>query len=242
MGLRHLLPTTTRLYLRVWQRRCADFISGRYRQFAITKKSDNILSWALTVQQPITGGEEATNKIKNLTLAINSLQFITIEPGQHFSFWHVVGNPSALKGYLKSRSIVQGQLTAETGGGLCQLSGLIYLLALKAGLSVTERHAHSKDIYREEERFTPLGSDATVAYGYKDLRFINTLPHPIQLQFTITPQQLSGNISSPMPIVEKNIRFSYTQTGHTVEAITFINDTVLHRNTYIRMHPINSAL
>jgi vancomycin resistance protein VanW len=135
---------------------------------------------------------------------------------------------------------VQSQVVAETGGGLCQLSGLIYLLALKAGLTITERHAHSLDIYREAERFAPLGSDATVSFGYKDLRFINTLPHPIGLQFTLSPTLLSGSITSGLPIAEKDIRFGYTWQDGTVSVTTFSNDTAICSNIYTRLYP-NSA-
>lgn len=232
-----LLPFPARLYLRIWQRRSADFVSGRYRQMATTKAANADMPNAIRLQQAIVGGDAAANKLQNLQLAIAQLQGIVLQPGQLFSFWHCVGQPSSKKGYQKSRSIARGRVVAETGGGLCQLSGIIYLLALKAGLTIVERHAHSLDIYREEERFAPLGSDATVSFGYKDLRFINNLPHPIALQFHICPQVLSGSITSPMPMSEKDIRFRYDWQQGSVSVTTLANDATIGHTTYTRLHP-----
>jgi vancomycin resistance protein VanW len=232
----HFLPANTRLRLRVLWRYCRDWGGQRWR-FANTQQTDNGWPPAITVQQAITGGEHYNNKLYNLQMAANCLQGAVIGPGQVFSFWHWVGQPSEAKGYRPSRSIVQGQLVAATGGGLCQLSGLVYLLALKAGMQVTERHAHSLDIYREEERFAPLGSDATVAYGYKDLRFVNPLPHPIGLWFHIGTAQLVGSITCAVPLAEKDIHFTYNRNGQTVQAVTMANGTALCTNTYRCLHP-----
>lgn len=234
--LLRLLPPPARLYLRIWQRRSTDFMRGRYRQMAATKAVNTDMPHAIRLQQAITGGDTAINKLQNLQLAVAQLEGIVVEPGQLFSFWHGVGKPSHKKGYQKSRSIVQGQVVAAIGGGLCQLSGLIYLLALKAGLTIVERHAHSLDIYREEERFAPLGGDATVSFGYKDLRFINNLPHPIRLQFHISPQALSGSICSPSPISEKDIRFHYLWQGNNVTVTTLLNDVAIGDTTYTKLH------
>ena len=109
----------------------------------------------------------------NLKLAIQSIESVDILPREIFSFWKIVGNPSKRNGFIGSRSIINGQVTNSIGGGLCQLSGLVYYLSLKSGLEILERHNHSMDIYTEETRFTPLGSDATVVYGYKDLKIRN---------------------------------------------------------------------
>jgi vancomycin resistance protein VanW len=235
--LLRFLPASTRLYLRVWQRHCADFVSGRHRLMAATAPVSAGMPAAISVQQAIAGGDAAAHKIQNLQIAIACLQGVVLQPGQMFSFWHLVGQPSSKKGYQKSRSIVQGQVVAETGGGLCQLSGLIYLLALKAGLTIAERHAHSLDIYREAERFAPLGSDATVSFGYKDLRFVNNLPHPIGLRFSITKAGLQGCITSDVPITERGIRFGYTWQNGSVSVATWANDTLIGHTVYTRLYP-----
>ncbi|HTP30232.1 MAG TPA: VanW family protein, partial [Anaeromyxobacteraceae bacterium] len=53
-----------------------------------------------------------------------------------------------------------------------------------------ERHSHSIDLYTDSTRFAPLGADATVAYGRKDLRFENTLTGLVSFGFRGLQQNL----------------------------------------------------
>jgi vancomycin resistance protein VanW len=134
------------------------------------------------VAQPIPPTDHVPEKLHNLELARRRIGDLLIPPGGVFSFWHLVGPPGPKHGFRAGRSLLGGQLRVDYGGGLCQLSGAIYHLSLLAGLRVLERHPHSVDIYDDSTRHTPLGADATVAYGFKDLRVENTLPEPLCLQ------------------------------------------------------------
>jgi len=87
------------------------------------------------------------------------------------------------------------------------LSGLSYLLTLKAGLIAVERHPHSQDIYTEATRFAPLGSDATIVYGYKDYRFRNNLPFPISFRFNLQPEAINVSLCAERLIPEYQIEF-----------------------------------
>jgi vancomycin resistance protein VanW len=234
--LKHIFPAKVKLRLRVLLWRCRDFFSGQ--KFTVRTETGTMMNTAVTITQPVLTTPSAANKIHNILLALKKLNGLVIAPGETFSFWRLVGNPSQKNGYQKSRSIVGGQLVAETGGGLCQLSGLIYFLAIKAGVQITERHAHSVDIYTEAERFTPLGSDATVAYGYKDLRFTNNLLHPIGLQFTLTANALTGCITSQTPVSATDIRFEYRTENEIVEITTMAGSNVLCKNTCRRLTPV----
>jgi vancomycin resistance protein VanW len=131
--------------------------------------------------QVIKRGEFFENKLNNIRLTASKLSGLVIPQGAIFSFWHLVGNPSERYGFKKSRIIRNGVVDFEVGGGVCQVSGMVYLAALKAGLTILERHNHSVDIYEEHERIAPLGADATVVYGSKDLQFINDSNGAIQL-------------------------------------------------------------
>jgi vancomycin resistance protein VanW len=77
------------------------------------------------------------------------------------------------------------------------LSGLLYHLALVGGLEIVERHAHSVDIYREHERYTPLGADATVVWGFKDLRLRNPYPFAVAITCFLDGMRLVGQLRSP---------------------------------------------
>ncbi len=233
--LLRLLPVPIKLLLRVQWRQWQDIANGWRGRFASLKVRDDAMPVIISLEQAIKTTDTTAGKIQNITLALTSINNLVIQPGQVFSFWRLVGKPTAKKGYQKSRSIVQGKLVAETGGGLCQLSGLIYFLAIKAGMEITERHAHSMDIYTEEERFTPLGSDATVAYGYKDLRFINSLPHPVRLSFVLTADTITGSINSKTPISINDITFLYKKENSLVQVITMAGNRELCRNSYRRI-------
>jgi vancomycin resistance protein VanW len=121
---------------------------------------------------------------------------------------------------LEGRTLVQGKLQAEVGGGLCQLSGLVYYLALQGGLKVLERYPHSVDIYTDETRFTPLGSDATVVYGYKDLRVVNSLSQPICFNVRVEADRVVGELWATQPIVPYEVMFTATPHGKGVEVLT----------------------
>lgn len=135
------------------------------------------------------------NKIHNIRLAIAAIMASPIEPGGIFSFWSRVGAPTSGNGFRDGAMFVDGRVTTAEGGGLCQLSGLIYNLALLAGFEIVERHNHSIDAYGEE-RYIPLGCDATVAYGLKDLCFRNTLSTPCYLQLSVNESEAVGEIHS----------------------------------------------
>ena len=96
-------------------------------------------------------------------------------------------------------------LGADVGGGLCQLSGLAYELGLRAGLAVVERHPHTQDLYTEATRFTPLGLDATVVYGHKDLRLRNDRHAPLALRFAVDAHRVVGTVLSAAPFAAASV-------------------------------------
>lgn len=181
--MKKLIPSELKVRLRVWQRYLSDLSTGQIVQFAkfnpISDEEKHLYQPQITLSQALMPTSYSEKKKHNLALAIKRIQDVAIQPGEIFSFWHLVGKPDRAKGYVEGRSLVDNQLKAEVGGGLCQLSGLIYFLTLKAGLITLERHSHTHDIYTESTRFAPLGSDATIVYGYKDFRFQNNLDVPV---------------------------------------------------------------
>jgi vancomycin resistance protein VanW len=207
-----------RLHAKILLGKYNDFKSGDSRLFAQTKKQNGFThSNALT--QPIHQNEYAENKIYNLSRGIDSLNDITIYPNEIFSFWQIVGQPSLKTGYRMSRNIISGVVKEDYGGGLCQLSGIIYHLALISGMQIKERYNHSVDLYhnKEAERFAPLGSDATVVYGYKDLKFQNPYPFPIQLNLSIENYQLKCFFWSEQPLLKNEILFEKADLGDKIE-------------------------
>ena len=132
------------------------------------------------------------NKAVNLKIAINNLQYTTIFPGETFSYWKLIGKPTKRKGYKKGMVLKSGTVTAATGGGLCQLSNLIYWITIHTPLTVVERHRHGYDVFPDSSRTQPFGSGATCFYNYGDLMIRNDTPHTFQLHLSVGEQDLKG--------------------------------------------------
>lgn len=132
------------------------------------------------------------NKITNLTIAACRLDGLLIRPGETFSYWRSIGKPTRRKGYVDGMVLFYGGFRSGTGGGLCQLSNLIYWMALHTPLTVTERHRHSYDVFPDERRTQPFGSGATCAYNYLDLQLTNHTDHTYQLKLHLDNTFLYG--------------------------------------------------
>jgi vancomycin resistance protein VanW len=209
--IRVLIPQKFRFYIRIFLTRFSDLVTGTRFRFAKNSpaKLDMAKAWPerITIVQPINVSEWAENKKHNLRIAISRFQNLPVYPREIFSFWHYVGNPRKKAGYKMGINIIKGRLDFEYGGGLCQLSGLLYHLALASGLGIVERYPHSADLYTDETRYTPLGADATTAYGYKDLRFKNTLSVPVCFRIRIVGNRLIGSLCAPEVLREFELRF-----------------------------------
>jgi len=166
-------------------------------------------AWPVAVElwQPVMPSAVLEAKLANLRRGAALLDRAVIEPGARWSFWAEVGRPAARNGFLAGRNLVDGRLVRQVGGGLCQLSGLVHHLALLGGLEIVERHAHSIDIYREEERHTPLGADATVVWGFKDLRLRNPHPFAVGLGCEVEGRRLHGRIRAAGAIPPRSVDF-----------------------------------
>ncbi|WP_151736380.1 VanW family protein ['Paenibacillus yunnanensis' Narsing Rao et al. 2020] len=132
------------------------------------------------------------NKIVNLRLATARLDGLLIHPGETFSYWRTIGKPTRRKGYLEGMVLYYGGFRPGTGGGLCQLSNLIYWMALHTPLTVTERHRHSYDVFPDEQRTQPFGSGATCAYNYLNLQLYNPTDQTYQLRLHLDDTHLHG--------------------------------------------------
>jgi vancomycin resistance protein VanW len=162
---------------------------------------------SIGLNQPIMPSDFFDNKLANITRGASLLNAGLIGINKNWSFWHRVSRPSAANGFLPGRNIVNGKLVAQTGGGLCQLSSMVYHLALLGGLSVLERHPHSLDIYAEDQRFTPLGADATVVWGFKDLRLHNPHPFRVCFGFRVEQDKLIGELRSDADLTAHHVEF-----------------------------------
>jgi len=208
-------------HTRIWQkrafRRVADLpLAGR---FASEIETENLLFTCNKHQSLLrrrmgnSDPQLQENKVKNLNIACPTIDGVLIRPGQTFSFWRQVGEATAEKGYVEGMQLSRGEVVRGVGGGLCQLSNLLYWMALHTPLKIVERHHHSFDPFPDDNRVLPFGSGCGVFYNYIDLRFFNPTDITFQIRLWLTNEHLKGTIysDSEMPysyhIFEKNHRF-----------------------------------
>jgi len=117
------------------------------------------------------------NTIYNIKLSSEVINGILIKPQEIFSFNKYVGPAEKADGYKESTIIANGIFVNGYGGGICQVSSTLYNVALLVNLTIIERYNHS--VYGEATEYVPLGQDAAISYGFKDLRFKNNSDHAI---------------------------------------------------------------
>ncbi|HWI66217.1 MAG TPA: VanW family protein [Symbiobacteriaceae bacterium] len=153
------------------------------------------------------------NKVTNLRIATATMDGLLIRPGETFAFWERVGMTTARKGYLPGLLLRYGEADVGVGGGVCQLSNLLYWMALHTPLQVVERHHHSFDAFPDSLRVLPFGTGACVFYNYVDLRLYNPTELTFQINVRVTEEHLKGSITADQEwplayrVVERNHRF-----------------------------------
>lgn len=139
------------------------------------------------------------NKVTNLKLAAAKINCLVLKPGETFSLWRLVGKPTKAKGFKEGMVLTNGSFCPGVGGGLCQLSNLIYWMAIHTPLTVTERWRHTHDVFPDTNRTQPFGSGATVVYNYIDLQIRNDTSQNYQLLIGISDLELHGEWRSEHP-------------------------------------------
>jgi len=117
------------------------------------------------------------NTIYNIRLASEVINGILVKPQEIFSFNKYVGPSEKADGYKESTIIANGVFVNGYGGGICQVSSTLYNAVLLANLPIVERYNHS--VYGEATKYVPLGQDAAIFYGFKDLKFKNNSDYAI---------------------------------------------------------------
>ncbi len=173
------------------------------------------------------------NKIINLSLALKKINGLILNPGETFSFWKSVGKLTYGKGYVDGLVLnFDGTFSYGAGGGICQLSNMIYWISLHTPLTVTSRYRHSHDVFPDSGRSQPFGSGATVVYNYIDLQIFNGSDVTYQLALYIDEDMLAGEwrTTKPLPykyeVYEKEHYISGTYWGG------YIRNNKIYRKIY----------
>lgn len=121
--------------------------------------------------RPGLGGQNA-HRIHNMKLCCDMIDGTILRPGSVFSLEHLIGEPTDMRGFKTGPVIIRGELGVGFGGGICQVSTVLFNTALVGNLKIVEKHSHSRDIWGEA-RMIDLGRDAVYVFLRKNLMFQN---------------------------------------------------------------------
>ena len=159
------------------------------------------------------------NKKASLEIAASCINGLILKPGETFSFWRLVGKPTARRGFKTGLVLRNGTIQQDIGGGLCQMTNLIYWMTIHTELTIVERWRHGFDVFPDAGRTQPFASGATCAYNYIDLQIRNDTPQDFQLRVYPKGDWLRGAWLSNAPahfrydVLEKNHAFKMEYWG-----------------------------
>ena len=110
----------------------------------------------------------------NIIVGASRINGTCLLPGEKVSFDEVIHDSSDGQKFYAAGSYLNGKVVQTEGGGICQVSTTAYNALLKAGIIPVKRFPHSMPVH-----YVPLGLDAAISAGEKDLMIKNTLDVPI---------------------------------------------------------------
>jgi vancomycin resistance protein VanW len=154
------------------------------------------------------------NKKASLEIAASCIDGLILKPGETFSFWRLVGKPTARRGFKVGLVLRNGTITQDVGGGLCQMTNMIYWMAIHTDLKIVERWRHGFDVFPDAGRTQPFASGATCSYNYIDLQITNPTEDIYQLRLSTKGDWLHGSWRCGSA---QNHRFEVFEKNHTIK-------------------------
>ena len=160
-----LPKSTDRVATVTLKRSDPDITTEEARQLGVTEK---ISSWT-------TNFPYAAYRAHNISQASRYLNGALVLPNQEFSFNQRIGERTEARGFVAGIIIGGGgSFDKDLGGGVSAVATTTFNAIFYGGLRDIEHHPHSFWIPRY-----PKGTEATVFWGSKDLRFLNDSGHGV---------------------------------------------------------------
>ena len=155
-------------------------------------------------------GHSSDARIHNIKTALAFFNGMVVQPGQEISFNQVTGPRGLEQGYQNAGVIQDDEVIDGPGGGVCQVSTTLYQAVVKANLEIIRSNKHSLPV-----SYVDAGTDAAVAYDYKDLIFKNNTDYPIFIE---------GRVSGSTVVV--SIYGYPLEEGTSIEIVTDVYEKV----------------
>lgn len=160
-----------------------------FRQMLQSTGKKTVLNLPVVVDKAVTVEELKQNTVKkgsfstsyssnesrcsNVRLAVKSLNGVTVQVGEKFSFNEIVGPRTVERGYKTAKVISNGVYVDGVGGGVCQVSTTLYNALLLSEI-VPSACQHSL-----VSSYVEAGFDAMVSDSGADLTFVNDTGAPL---------------------------------------------------------------
>lgn len=182
-------------------------------------KNDPSLKDTLVSFSTLMSAGKDKNAIHNIKTASKAIDGIVLLPGDEFSFLKAIrtrSKQSEYKDAIAFNSSAPGGECREKGGGMCQVSSTIFNAAIHANLEITARSNHTFRV-----TYVPIGTDATVSDGSKDLRFRNNRKNPIKIHASASNSKVTVSIiGKKLPEEVYDVTFD---SKITAETDTYVN-------------------
>ena len=145
------------------------------------------INGVLATMETITSANAKRNN--NIKIAAESIDGTLLSPGEVFSLNQTVGKRTQARGFRTATVFVNAEKVPGVGGGVSQITGTLFNAAALAGLAIKEVNPHSRPV-----AYLPVGRDATVAYGDKDLKFANNTKAPVYIAYSFANRHLRATL------------------------------------------------
>ncbi|WP_312091947.1 glycopeptide resistance accessory protein VanW [Aminipila sp.] len=174
------------------------------------------------------------NKVFNLKLAAITVDNMLIRPGETFSFSRATRYADRETPYKDGLVVVNGKLTTAPGGGMCQLTNLLFWVFLHSPLTIVERHGHRIKDFPESPSDAPIGVDATISEGWLDLKVRNDTEKAFQINIDFDDERIIGRIfASEDDGIKYQVKneevFYYRKHGAVFEEVDVIQKKISKR-------------
>lgn len=157
------------VFQRDWQAYCRHYVTVGKAEGRISQRQENAGNLIGTYT---TYYDSTIPRAINVELASQRINGVVLQPGEIISYSQQILPRNAANGYVLA-PVIRG---VGYGGGICQVSSTLYAAMCHAMMPAVERYPHSQAV-----PYIPVGMDATIASGYKDLKIKNIYSKPLHI-------------------------------------------------------------